>query len=156
MTFVPSAHSKRDGMASTGGGEITCDHLERMVPHAFRCGQVWGIHITVGGISLYHQGSADIVDDAELPRRVDVFLCGIAGRQCSPRYLERVIPRFDPRVIVPTHFDDFFTPLGVPMRFTLGVDLAGFPGEVAKVSRSTTVCTLDDRDTVFGVVDGPR
>ena len=79
-----------------------------------------------------------------------MFLCGIAGRQCSPRYLERVIPRLDPQVIVPTHFDDFFAPLDGPMRFTLGVDLAGFPGEVAKVSGAATVCTLDARDTVYG------
>ena len=157
VTFVPSTHSKLlMGWRVPAAGEITCDALDRMVPRAFRCGQVWGIHITVGGVSFYHQGSADLVDDAELPRQVDVFLCGIAGRQCSPRYLERVIPRFDPQVIVPTHFDDFFTALGVPMRFTLGVDLAGFPGEVAKVSGATTVCTLDTRDTVYGVVDGPR
>jgi len=151
VSFVPSAHSKLLlGRRVPAGGEITCDHLERLVPHAFRCGQVWGIHITVGGMNLYHQGSADMIDDASLPRGVDVFLCGIAGRQCSPRYLERVIPRLDPRVIVPTHFDDFFTPLERPMRFTLGVDLARFPGEVAKVSTSATVCALDDGDTVFG------
>ena len=71
------------------------------------------------------------------------------------RDLERVIPRLDSRVIVPTHFDDFFTALDMPMRFTLGVDLAGFPGEVAKASSATTVCTLAARDTVYGGIDGP-
>jgi len=156
VTFVPSVHSKLlMGWRVPAAGEITCDHLDRMVPRAFRCGQVWGIHVSVGGVTLYHQGSADLVDDAELPRGVDVFLCGIAGRQCSPRYLERVIPRLDPRVIVPSHFDDFFTALDMPMGFTMGVNLAGFPGEVARVSGATTVCALDASDTVYGGVDGP-
>ena len=150
VRFVPSAHSKLlMGWRVPAAGEITCAELDRMVPRAFRCGQVWGLHVTVGGVTFYHQGSADFVEDAELPRSVDVFLCGIAGRQCSPRYLERVIPRFDPQVIVPAHFDDFFTSLDVPMRFTPGVDLAGFPDEVAKVSSATTVCALDARDTVY-------
>jgi len=150
VTFVPSAHSKLLlGRRVPAAGEITCDHLDRMVPRAFRCGQVWGIHVTVDGTSLYHQGSADLVDDAVLPRGVDVFLCGIAGRQCSPRYLERVIPRLDPAVIVPTHFDDFLSPLDAPMGFTLGVDLARFPGEVGDVSGATTVCVLDPADTVY-------
>ena len=154
VRFIPSAHSKLFmGWRVPAAGEITCDHLDRMVPRAFRCGQVWGIHMTVGGVTFYHQGSADLVDDAELPRGVDVFLCGIAGRQCSPRYLERVIPRLDPQVIIPTHFDDFLTALDMPMRFTLGVDLAGFAGEVAKVSSAATVCALDARDTAYGGMD---
>ncbi len=89
-----------------------------------------------------------------LPHGVDVFLCGIAGRQCSPRYLERVIPRLDPRVIVPTHFDDFLTPLEAPMRFALGVEMARFPDEVAQVSTAPTVCALDPRATVYGESGG--
>jgi hypothetical protein len=43
----------------------------------------------------------------------------------------------------------------MPMRFTLGVDLAGFPGEVAKVSGATTVCALDSSDTVYVDIDAP-
>jgi hypothetical protein len=32
------------------------------------------------GNALYHQGSADLLDDEVLPGGVDPFLCGIAGR----------------------------------------------------------------------------
>ncbi len=61
---------------------------------------------------LYHQGSANL-DDDELGREpVDVFLAGVAGRSVTPRYWERILPRLDPRVVVPTHYDDFFAPLG--------------------------------------------
>ena len=45
-------------------GELSCDHLHGLTPGAYRCGQVWGIRIEVAGTSFYHQGSANLVDDA--------------------------------------------------------------------------------------------
>jgi len=95
-------------------GELTCDHLHGLVPGAYKCGAVWGIRVDVAGISLYHQGSANL-DDGELrDGPVDVFLAGVAGRSVTPRYWERILPRLDPRMIVPTHYDNFFSPLGAP------------------------------------------
>jgi len=80
---------------------------------------VYGIRIEVAGISLYHQGSANL-DDGQLAHApVDVFLAGVAGRSVTPRYWERILPRLDPRVIVPTHYDDFFKPLGEPEGFSV-------------------------------------
>ena len=93
-------------------GELTCDHLHGLVPTAYKCGAVWGIRIEVAGISLYHQGSADLDDDELRDEPVDVFLAGVAGRSVTPRYWERILPRLDPRLVVPTHYDDFFAPLG--------------------------------------------
>ncbi len=43
---------------------------------------------------------------------MDVFLAGVAGRSFTERYWERILPRLDPRLVVPTHYDNFFTPLG--------------------------------------------
>ena len=67
---------------------------------------------------LYHQGSANLIDDAVRERGVDVFLAGIAGRSFTGDYWERILPRLDPRVVVPTHYDDFFRPLGDPIGFS--------------------------------------
>src|SRR5262249_50842947 len=113
VRFVPSRHSKLIlGRKVPFDGELTCDHLDGLSPGAYKCGKVWGIRIEVAGLSLYHQGSADL-DDAELARDpVDVFLAGVAGRRVTPRYWERVLPRLDPRIVVPTHYDNFFAPLG--------------------------------------------
>ena len=80
VSFVPSAHSKLLlGLAVPFDGELTCDHLDGLTPGAYRCGQVWGIHIAVAGITLYHQGSANLVDDAIRHHGVDVFLAGRGG-----------------------------------------------------------------------------
>jgi L-ascorbate metabolism protein UlaG (beta-lactamase superfamily) len=143
VRFVPSRHSKLlFGRKVPMDGELTCDHLDGLAPGAYRCGAVYGIRIEVAGIALYHQGSADL-DDAELPREpVDVFLAGVAGRSFTPRYWERILPRLDPRVIVPTHYDNFFSPLGRPQDFVKRVDLAGLPGEVAAVGGDAQLAAL--------------
>jgi L-ascorbate metabolism protein UlaG (beta-lactamase superfamily) len=143
VRFVPSRHSKLlFGRKVPMDGELTCDHLHGLVPTAYKCGAVWGIQIEVAGTRLYHQGSADLEDDELRGERVDVFLAGIAGRSVTPRYWERILPRLDPRLVVPTHYDDFFAPLGADQRFVRGVKLADVPAEVAGVSRDTRVAAL--------------
>ncbi len=143
VSFVPSVHSKLLlGLAVPYSGELSCEHFDGLVPSAYRCGQVWGIHIAVAGISIYHQGSADLIDDAIRHREIDVFLAGVAGRNFTKDYWRRIVPRLDPRVVVPTHYDDFFKPLGDPMAFLGNVKLGELPGELHVVSRDVQVSAM--------------
>jgi L-ascorbate metabolism protein UlaG (beta-lactamase superfamily) len=148
VRFVPSRHSKLlFGRRVPMDGELTCDHLHSLNPVSYKCGAVYGIRIEVAGITLYHQGSADL-DDRELSGDpVDVFLAGVAGRSVTPRYWERILPKLDPRVIVPTHYDNFFTPLGKPQDFVARVKLAEVPREVAQVARDARVAALPRIDS---------
>jgi L-ascorbate metabolism protein UlaG (beta-lactamase superfamily) len=66
----------------------------------------------------------------------------VTGRQVTPHYWERILPRLDPRLIVPTHYDDFFAPLGRGLSFVRSVKLAEVPGEVAAVAGDATVAAL--------------
>jgi L-ascorbate metabolism protein UlaG (beta-lactamase superfamily) len=143
VRFVPSRHSKLlFGRKVPMDGELTCEHLDGLGPSSYKCGAVYGIHIEVAGISLYHQGSADL-NDAELrDGAVDVFLAGVAGRSVTPRYWERILPRLDPRIVVPTHYDNFFSPLGRPQDFVKRVQLADVPGEVTRVAGDARVAAL--------------
>lgn len=151
VRFVPSRHSKLlAGLAVPSGGELTCDHLDHLNGRAYNCGQVWGISIDVAGLTLYHQGSADLIDDERLPRGVDVFLCGIAGRAFARGYLRRILTRLEPAVVVPQHWDDFLAPLDGPLGFSLNVNLHRIPDEVARVSRSFDVRTLRPLTPVGG------
>ena len=123
-------------------GPLTCEDVHALSPGAYKCGAVYGIRIEVAGTSLYHQGSADLLD-AELGHEpVDVFLAGVTGRQVTPRYWERILPKLDPRVLVPTHYDDFFAPLGNELKLVRKVDLEAVPDEVRAVSRDATVAAL--------------
>jgi L-ascorbate metabolism protein UlaG (beta-lactamase superfamily) len=143
VRFVPSRHSKLlFGRKVPMAGELTCDHLDGLAPGAYRCGAVYGIRIDVGGISLFHQGSANL-DDAALPHDpVDVFLAGVAGRSVTPHYWRRILPKLDPRVVVPTHYDNFFSPLGRTQGFVRRVDLAAVPREIAEVTTAARVAAL--------------
>ena len=47
-----------------------------------------------------------------------------------------------PRVVVASHFDDFFRTLEQPAGFSLNVNLASFPEEVAGVSGEFAVAAL--------------
>ena len=151
VRFVPSRHSKLlFGRKVPMDGELTCDHLHGLAPGAYKCGAVWGIRIDVAGTSFYHQGSANL-DDGELRGGpVDVFLAGIAGRSVTPNYWERILPHLDPRVVVPTHYDNFFTPLGAPQDFVRRVNFMGVPGEISTVSSDAKVSALKrvDRSVV--------
>jgi len=139
VTFVPSRHSKLLlGYRVPSDGELTCEHLDALSPAAYKCGQVYAIHIEVAGVSFYHQGSADLIESEIRHQGVDVFLAGIAGRRFTENYWRRVLGALEPRVVIASHFDDFFRPLADPAGFSLNVNLAAFPEEIHAVSRDFT------------------
>ncbi len=147
VSFTPSVHSKLLlGLAVPYDGELTCEHLDSLAPGAYRCGQVWGISIAVAGIRFFHQGSADLLDDAVRERGVDVFLAGVAGRSFTERYWQRVLARLEPRVVVPTHYDNFFRPLGQELEFVTAAELARLPEEIGAVSGQIELAALPRAD----------
>lgn len=145
--FVPSIHSKLQlGLGIPYSGELTCEHVDELTPQAFNCGQVWGLLVEVAGVRFYHQGSADLIEDEIKERGVDVFLCGASGRRFTPNYVERIVRVLQPKLIIPTHYDDFFRPLdlsGAPTRFSFNVNLTGFADEVRKASVDLPIHTLE-------------
>jgi L-ascorbate metabolism protein UlaG (beta-lactamase superfamily) len=147
VSFTPSVHSKLLlGLAVPYDGDLTCEHLDGLTPGAYRCGQVWGISIKVAGVSFYHQGSANLIDEAVRERDVDVFLAGVAGRNFTDDYWQRIIPRLDPKVVVPTHYDNFFRPLGQRLELISDVRLAGLPEEIGAISRDVRIAALPRAD----------
>ena len=142
--FAPSAHSKLQlGLRVPFSGELTCDHVDELTPQAYRCGQVWGIYIEVAGMRFYHQGSADFLEAEVRDKNVDVFLCGISGRRFTPKYVERIVAKLAPQMIVPTHYDDFFRPLHEKVQFSFNVNLTGFADEVRTASRDLPLHVLE-------------
>jgi L-ascorbate metabolism protein UlaG (beta-lactamase superfamily) len=143
VTFVPSVHSKIPfGTRIPSPGDTSCESLAALAPMAYGCGQTWGIHIAVAGIEIYHQGSADLIDDAIRHRDVDIFLAGVAGRSVTPDYWHRILTRLRPATVVPMHYDDFLRPLDAPMGFTVDIALAAVPDEIGAVSRAIDVVAL--------------
>lgn len=154
VSFVPSTHSKLIlGRKVLWDGELTCEQLDGMNPGAYKCGQVWGIRIEVAGVSFYHQGSADLIDDALPGEPVDYFLAGVAGRNVTPRFWQRILPKLDPKVVVPTHYDNFFKPLGEQQSMVASVKFEQLPDEIGEVSRDARLAALprvDESSNVGG------
>jgi L-ascorbate metabolism protein UlaG (beta-lactamase superfamily) len=147
VSFTPSVHSKLLlGLAVPYDGDLSCEHLDALTPGAYRCGQVWGITIGAAGVSFYHQGSANLIDDAVRERGVDVFLAGVAGRSFTEGYWRRILPLLDPKVVVPTHYDNFFRPLGRQLEFVSNVQLSTLPDEIGAVSSDARLAALPRLD----------
>ncbi|MDQ2678683.1 MAG: MBL fold metallo-hydrolase [Actinomycetota bacterium] len=143
VRFVPSRHSKLVlGLAVPSDGELTCDSLDSLSSNAYRCGQVYGIHIEVDGTTIYHLGSADLLEDEYRLGPVDLLLCCIAGRSMTRDFTPRMLSTFDPSLVVPHHLDDFFAPIDAPMGLSLNIDVSGFVDDVRRVDPSLDLATL--------------
>jgi L-ascorbate metabolism protein UlaG (beta-lactamase superfamily) len=151
VRFLPSCHSKLVlGYAVPSDGEFSCEHVEALTPGAYKCGQVWAIHIEVAGIRIYHQGSANLIDEEVPVGGVDLFLAGIAGRRFTRDFWPRILRRLQPQVVLASHFDDFFRPLDAAPGFSANVNLAAFPEEIGRVSRDIGVATLRPMQSLRG------
>jgi L-ascorbate metabolism protein UlaG (beta-lactamase superfamily) len=140
VTFFPSLHSKLLlGYRVPADGEFSCEHLDGLTTNRYRCGDIYGIRIRVGGSTFYHQGSANLIDDLVPRGGVDFFLAGIAGRSFTPDYWARILPRLEPRFVVASHFDDFFRRLDAPLGFSLNVNLTALPEEIHAIGRDFDV-----------------
>jgi L-ascorbate metabolism protein UlaG (beta-lactamase superfamily) len=143
IRFVPSRHSKLvAGLAVPSGGELTCESLDALSSAAYRCGQVYGIHLEVAGTSIYHLGSADMVEEEYTLGPVDLLLCCIAGRSVTPGFTPRMLSTFAPRTVLPHHLDDFFRPVDAPMGLSLNIDVAGFVDDVHQLDPDIELRTL--------------
>jgi L-ascorbate metabolism protein UlaG (beta-lactamase superfamily) len=126
-----------------------------------KMGGAFGVLVEAQGTRFYHNGRADLVDAELQSLDADVLLVGLAGRYATRDYLRRLIRLLHPRVIVPTHHDQFFAPLEAGVRLLPGVALHGFLAESRDLSPSSRVFTPtyddelrlpergDPRDAVF-------
>ena len=142
VTMVPSEHSRFAFGRTPFGGDIPCSCELPMRAGDYRCGLVFGIHIAVAGLSLYHMGSAELVDDQLTTGSVDLCLLGISGRHHTERYIPRALRLLQPRVVMPMHYDNFFRTLDKPMQLLPLTRFEELIGEVSAFDRDATVRTL--------------
>ena len=144
IRFVPSRH----GRVTVGpvkvpqlpGEVLTPPRGPGRVMH-YKMGGAFGILVRAPGVTLYHNGSADLVDAELEGERADVLVAGLAGRRGTQNYVARLLGALSPRVVIPTHHDAFFAPLERGVHLLPGIDLDGFVSEVALRSPEARVVT---------------
>jgi L-ascorbate metabolism protein UlaG (beta-lactamase superfamily) len=117
LRFVPSAHSRLVLGRVPFPGEIAdCDDVGNasMRANAYRCGAVFGVEIRVAGKTLYHMGSAELVEASIDVPHVDLLLMCVAGWTTSKDLPERVARKIAPGAILLSHWDDFLRPIDAP------------------------------------------
>jgi L-ascorbate metabolism protein UlaG (beta-lactamase superfamily) len=109
------------------------------LPH----GLVLNWHVEIGGLSIFHVDSAEIlVEELEGLRADVVCLCAI-GRKYRPGYVADAVRILKPRYVVACHWDWFFTPYEAHPLLLPGVDLPGFIAEVEATGAVPVVMPFD-------------
>ncbi|MCU1279624.1 MAG: secreted protein [bacterium] len=141
IRFVPSLHGRIVFGRVPFPGEVDAPPSLPARAWHYRMGGAFGILVDVGGLRIYHNGSADLVDAELEGARADVLLVGLAGRKGTRDYLARLCGALAPRLIVPTHHDAFFAPLDGGLHLLPGIDLDGFVAETRAHAPAATVVT---------------
>lgn len=162
IRFVSSLHGKIFfGQIPAPG---TLDVAPKLPAHVwdYKMGGAFGIWLqakkTDGspGASLYHNGSADLIDAELAGLHADVLVAGLAGRQGTPDYLARLGRCLSPKVVVPTHHDAFFAPLAEGVRLLPGIDLRGFLEQTRALFPAATRITPEYGEEIIVPPGDPR
>lgn len=156
IRFIHSLHGR------IAAGRVPFDGEVRKPPELparlwdYRMGGAFGVHVEGPGWSLYHNGSADLIDTELEGLRADVVLAGLAGRQATPGYLERLVTALQPNLVVPTHHDFFFRPLDAGPQLLPGIDMEGFVTEMRRLRPGTGIRMPTYEDVLHIPCDGAR
>jgi L-ascorbate metabolism protein UlaG (beta-lactamase superfamily) len=139
LRFAASAHSRFLLGRVPFPGEIQdCDHVP-LRTEKYRCGAVFRVEIEVMGRTIVHLGSAELVERVAPPKDVDLLLLCVAGWQSSDHFPERVARALDPRAVLLSHWDNFFTPLDTPVRALPAMAVQKLSDRLTRVARDAKV-----------------
>jgi L-ascorbate metabolism protein UlaG (beta-lactamase superfamily) len=93
------------------GGEMTDHPSYPMGFMDYKNGPTYGFLIRWRGRTIYHNGTAQIVEAGIRNRHADVVLMCVSGWTATPNLWGRVGAALTPDVVVPMHDDDFFKPI---------------------------------------------
>jgi L-ascorbate metabolism protein UlaG (beta-lactamase superfamily) len=142
MRFIPSAHSRfLLGRVPAVGDIADCDDVPARAS-GYLCGAVFGIEIRVGGRTVYHIGSAELVDANVPAGHIDLALMCVAGWTSSRDFPERVLHRLGPGAVLLSHWDNFLRPIHEPARMLPAMQMPRLVDRLASASKGVKIGTL--------------
>jgi L-ascorbate metabolism protein UlaG (beta-lactamase superfamily) len=142
LRFLPSAHSELLLGRVPFPGEIDdCDAIP-MRTEAYACGAVFSVEIRVAGKTIYHLGSANLVERNIRTPQVDLLLLCVAGWTKTSRFCERVMRSLSPGTVLLSHWDDFTQPLANGPRLLPAMAVPKLVDGLGAFHRDTRVGTV--------------
>ncbi len=110
-----------------------------------RHGLVLNWYVELGGVRCVHIDSAEFFPDELRGLQADVVcLCAI-GRRYRPNYVSEIVSLLKPKIIIPCHWDWFFTGYHQQPWCLPQVDLPGFVQEIRDAGVTPVVLPFDGR-----------
>jgi L-ascorbate metabolism protein UlaG (beta-lactamase superfamily) len=114
--------------------------------HRYKCGSVLGVEIRAAGRSVFHLGSAELLEEhlnGGRPRETDLLLLCVAGWTASRLLPERAVRAIHPKAVLLSHWDDFLRPLSEPVRALPAMQMPRLVDRLQRASRDLRVGTVD-------------
>ena len=92
------------------------------------------LFVECGGKSLFHMGTANLIDNLLPVRAVDAAWICLSGANRTPQFAERLLQRLRPRRLYPFHFEDFSLPLSNETAYIPGCDPFRFADDLRRLS----------------------
>jgi len=92
------------------------------------------LYITAGGRTIFHQGTANLIDNLLPVRQVGSAWVCVSGHGYTPDFVPRLLRRVRPEKMIPFHFEDFSRPLAADTPFLPGADPHAFGRKVQAVA----------------------
>lgn len=138
---LPSRHGRVYGRVTLPGDVPVPPPWPPRMFH-LRHGLVLNWWIDADGVRIVHVDSADYIESELDGLTADIVcLCAI-GRQYRPRYVEDIVRRLRPKVVIPCHWDLFTTPIEAAPWLLPGVDLEGMNDEIRAAGADPVVLPL--------------
>jgi len=137
VKVVATKHAKMLGMIHNDGQiDRELPALLPLTQSQYKMGGAYAFLLDIGGYRVYHNGSADFVPEyvEEMVGEVDMLIMGIAGWQNTPGYVEKLLSLTKPKVVVPTHHDNFFLPYEFGFTLIRDIFLDEFVAKVKSIN----------------------
>ncbi len=120
IKVVPSLHSKPNIMNNDLGQTIDEPLPQPARLRSYKEGGSWDFYVEAGDKRFMIRPSFNYIEGQMDGYRADVLFLGVAGLQKADRETERAfyretIGKLRPRLVVPIHWDNFFSPLTKPV-----------------------------------------
>lgn len=142
LRFHASAHSPLLLGRVPFPGEIADCGDVPLRAEEYRCGAVFGVEIEVAGKTLFHLGSAELLEASLERLEVDLALVCVAGWRTSERFPERAMRALSPRAALLMHWDNFLLPLEKGARLLPAMHMDRLADRLAKEARDVRVGVL--------------